>query len=29
LSLKRLPDLPLEWSKPHQFLGCRLNVGLT
>ena len=21
--LKRLPDLPLEWSKQHQLLGCR------
>jgi site-specific DNA recombinase len=21
--LKRLPNLPLEWSKQHQLLGCR------
>jgi site-specific DNA recombinase len=25
--LKRLPDLPLEWSKQHQLLGCQLNVS--
>ena len=26
--LKRLPDLPFEWSKQRQLLGCRLSVSL-